>query len=227
MRLNLYIAKTGLASRRKADDLIKSGKVMVNKHKINQPFFQVNDGDEVRVSGKLLKLKEYYYFLFNKPKGVTTTLSDKFAAKTIADFVPEKYRGVYPVGRLDKDSHGLLILTNDGDFCHKLTHPKFSVEKEYLVNLKGILTVSDCQKAKRGVRDEAEQLKVKKIKILSKNKEVTLCKVVISEGKKRHLRRLFKQLGYPVQDLKRVRVGDLILGDLKPGKCRAIKNHQL
>lgn len=218
MRLNLYIAKTGLASRRKADELIKSGKVTVNGSKVDQPFVRVNRDDQVRVSGKLLKPKEYIYLLFNKPKGVTTTLRDKFAVKTIADFIPKQYKGIYPVGRLDKNSSGLLILTNDGDFCYRLTHPKFLVDKEYLVELRGALTVSSCQKARKGVEDEGERLKVKKIKIVKKSQENTLCKVIVTEGKKRHLRRLFRQLGYPVRDLKRVRVGNLTLGNLRPGK---------
>jgi len=222
MRLNLYIAKAGIASRRRADELIKSGKVTLNNRKVDKPFIQVGSDDTVRISGKLLKPKEYTYLLFNKPKGVTTTLSDKFAAKTIADFIPKQYKGVYPVGRLDKNSSGLLILTNDGDFCYRLTHPKFLIEKEYLVKLKGALTVSDRQKAKIGVKDERELLTVKKIKVLKKSQDNTLCKVIITEGKKRHLRRLFKQLGYPVIELKRLRVDKLTLGNLRPGKCRRL-----
>lgn len=224
MRLNHYIAKTGLTSRRGADKLIASGEVFVDGCKILEPFFQVKDNSQVKVSGKVLKLKQHIYLLFNKPKGVTTTLSDKFAAKTVADFIPQKYSGVYPAGRLDKNSSGLLILTNDGDFCYKLTHPKFMVEKEYCLELKGLLGSSGQQKAKQGVRGEGEILKVKKIKVLKQSKEKTICQVIISEGKKRHLRRLFKQLGYPVKELKRVRVGSYLLGDLKLGQYRLIRD---
>jgi len=204
-----------------------SGEVTVEGKKVIKPFFQVKDSDRVKVSGKLVRVKELIYLLFNKPKGVTTTLKDRFASKTIADFIPEKYQGVYPVGRLDKDSSGLLILTNDGDFCYRLTHPKFSVEKEYLVELRGSLTVSGRQRAKRGVRDEGELLRVRKIKVLKKDKETTLCKAIISEGKKRHLRRLFKQLGYPVEELKRIRVAEFSLGNLKPGEFRLLDSPKI
>ncbi|MCF7908769.1 MAG: rRNA pseudouridine synthase [Candidatus Omnitrophica bacterium] len=227
MRLNLYIAKSGIASRRSADQLVSSGKVTINDCRVDKPFIKVRDNDQVRVSGELIKLKEYSYLLFNKPKGVTTTLSDRFANKTVVDFIPKKYHGLYPVGRLDKNSHGLLILTNDGDFCYKLTHPKFSVEKEYLIKLRGALKFPDRQKAKQGVRDAGDLLKVKKIMMLSRDKENTLCKVIISEGKKRHLRRLFKQLGYRVLDLKRVRVGGLVIGSLKTGKYRILAEAEL
>lgn len=227
MRLNLYIAKSGIASRRSADELVSLGKVTVNGSLANRPFVQVSDSDEIRISGELIRPKEYTYLLFNKPKGVTTTLNDRFASKTVVDFIPTKYKGVYPVGRLDKNSYGLLILTNDGDFCYKLTHPKFSVEKEYLVELKGVLKVSEKQKAKQGVRDAGELLKVKKIKVFSGGKGNTLCEVIISEGKKRHLRRLFKRLGHPVLDLKRVKVGNLGLGNLKSGKYRVLVENEL
>jgi len=223
MRLNVYIAKSGLASRRKADSLISGGEVTVNGRGVNKPFYQVKENDKVRVSGKRLELKKHIYLLFNKPKGVTTTLNDRFAEKTIADFIPKQFQGIYPVGRLDKNSSGLLILTNDGDFCYQLTHPKFSVEKEYLVSLRGILTVSDRQKTKQGVRDEGELLRVKKIKVLRKDNENTLCKVIITEGKKRHLRRLFKQLGYSVGELQRVRMGSFSLGSLKPGQYKPFR----
>lgn len=224
MRLNHYIAKTGFASRRAADKLIASGEVFVDGCKILEPFFQVKDNNQVKVSGKVLKLKQQIYLLFNKPKGVTTTLKDRHAEETITDFIPKGYQGVYPVGRLDKNSSGLLILTNDGDFCYRLTHPKFMVEKEYLVELAGFLEAGAIAAAKRGVKDEGELLNVKSIKIFKLGRQTTLCQAIITEGKKRHLRRLFKQLGYPVKELKRVRVGKFTLGNLKPGQYRLIRD---
>ena len=223
MRLNLFIAKSGYASRRKADSLIKEGKVKVNNEEAVKPFLQVDSKDKVEVEGKILRPKEHIYILFNKPKGVTTTLSDKFALKKVIDFFPKKFRGVYPVGRLDRQSCGLLILTNDGDFCYRLTHPKFSIEKEYLVELKGQISSNDCQRARNGLNLDGEHLKVKSIRVLNNKENKTLSKVVISEGKKRHLRRLFKALGFPVKELKRVRVGRLVLGSLKTGKYRLIE----
>ena len=237
MRLNLFIAKSGYASRRKADCLIKEGKVRVNAKEVLQPFLQVGNKDKVEVEHKLLRLKELTYILFNKPKGVTTTLSDKFALKKVIDFFPKEFfarsesasggKGIYPIGRLDKQSSGLLILTNDGDFCYRLTHPKFSIEKEYLLELNGEMFPCDCQKAKNGLTSEGDHLKVNAIKVVSIQKNKTICKVIISEGKKRHLRRLFKALGFPVVELKRIRVGRLVLGDLMVGKYRLIEGKKI
>ena len=227
MRLNLFIAKAGYTSRRKADYLIKEGKVKVNNKEALKPFLQVSNKDKVEVGGKTLGLKEHIYILFNKPKGVTTTLRDKFAHNKVIDFFPRKFMGIYPVGRLDKQSCGLLILTNDGDFCYRLTHPKFSVEKEYLVTLKGKLAHRDCQKTKKGLVVDGECLKVKNIKVLSISENTTLCKVVISEGKKRHLRRLFERLGFLVRELKRIRIGKLVLGSLKPGKYKLMESKKI
>lgn len=227
MRINLFIAKSGYASRRGADCLIEEGKVEVNGRKIFEPFLKVSNKDEVKVNGELLNLKEHIYIVFNKPKGVTTTLSDKFALKKVIDFFPKEFQGIYPVGRLDKQSCGLLIFTNDGDFCYQLTHPKFLVEKEYLVELKGNLALSDCRRAKIGIKMKGERLKVKSIKVLNKNKELTLCKAVVTEGKNRHLRRLFGGLGFPVQEIIRVRIGKLTLGDLPIGKYKKIAKNKM
>ena len=227
MRLNLFIAKSGYTSRRGADCLIKSGKVEVGGKKVFEPFFKVEDSDEVKIEGKLLSLKKHIYIAFNKPKGVTTTLRDKFALKKVVDFFPKKFKGIYPVGRLDKQSRGLLILTNDGDFCYRLTHPKFSVEKEYLVGLKGELTLRDRQRAKRGCWVEGEYLKVKSVKVLEKKENKTLCGVVVTEGKNRHLRRLFRSLGFGVWEIKRIRIGRLTLGSLAPGKYKLIERDKI
>jgi 23S rRNA pseudouridine2605 synthase len=222
MRLNLFISKSGYTSRRKADDLIKEGKVEVDGKICREPFFKVEEANVVKVKGRVINLKTYTYIAFHKPKGVVTTLEDKFALKKVIDFFPKKLGRIYPVGRLDKDSSGLLIFTNDGDFCYKVTHPKFSIEKEYIVKLRGEITANNCRKARVGVKDKGELLKVKEIKVLSKELKVSLCKVVVCEGKKRHLRRLFKQLKLEVEKLKRVRIGKLVLGGLKEGQYRKI-----
>ncbi len=227
MRLNLFISKTGYASRRKAGQLIEEGKVKVNDFKVCEPFFQVKEKDKIKVSGKLLEARKHIYILFNKPKGVTTTVCDRFAKQKVLDFIPKKFNGIYPVGRLDKESCGLLILTNDGDLCYKLTHPKFSIEKEYLLKLAGNLTSYECRKAKKGVKSEGEHLKVDYIKILYRENDKSLCSVVICEGKKRQLRRLFKALGFIVKEIKRVRIGKLALGSLKSGEYRQIEKSRI
>jgi len=145
----------------------------------------------------------------------------------VVDFLPAKFKGVFPVGRLDKNSSGLLILTNDGDLCYRLTHPKFSVEKEYIARVSGIFRQDDCLRAKKGVIDEGEHLKVSDIKILKTEKQDTVCGVIVCEGKKRHLRRLFSGLGFPVKELKRIRIGRLYLGDLPPGEYRIVEKDEL
>jgi pseudouridine synthase len=227
MRLNLYISKSGIASRRKADCLIKEGKARVNGKVVREPFFRLDSQDEVTVDGQTISLKKHVYLIFNKPEGVTTTLKDRFAESKITDFLPEGFEGAFPVGRLDKRSSGLLIITNDGDLCFNLTHPKFSIEKEYLLELKGLLSEAACRKALAGVADDGDFLKVNNIRILKKDQYDTFCRVVVCEGKKRHLRRLFKSLGFPVRNLQRIRLAGLLLGNLKPGQCRILSKEKI
>ncbi len=227
MRLNSFIAKCGYASRRKADILILDGMVKVNNVKVYEPFINVSEKDNITVNGKIVSLKKHVYFLFNKPKGVTTTLSDRFAEKKIIDFFPEEFKGIFPVGRLDKDSSGLILMTNDGGLCHKVTHPKFLIEKEYLIFLKGVFTDKDGVKVKKGVIDGDDYLKVNSVEVIKNKKFDTVCKVVVNEGKKRHLRRLFKKVGFEVKELKRIRIAGLELGRLKPGEFKIMSRSQL
>ena len=222
MRLNVFIAKSGYASRRKADTLIKAAKVKVNGKVEKEPFFDVKGADRVEIGASLITPKEFNYIVFHKPKGVTSTVKDRHASKTVLDCLPKNLRGVYPVGRLDKNSTGLIVLTNDGDLCFKATHPKFLVEKEYLVKIRGVLTSNDIRKAYQGIKDEGELLRIKRIDVLKKEKDITLCRVIACEGKKRHIRRVFKQLDLRVFSLKRVRIGKLVLGNLAEGDFKLL-----
>lgn len=227
MHLNVYISKSGYCSRRKAQLLIKESRVTVDGIAINKPFFEVPNNSKVCIDGKPISVKSAVYLIFNKPKGVTTTCSDKFADKKIIDFFPEAHTGIFPVGRLDKDTSGLIILTNDGDLCYRITHPKFQIEKEYKIILDKILAKKDMQKAISGVRDAADILKVKKITTIKEGPLQSSYLTVVNEGKKRHLRRLFNSLGYYVIDLKRVRIGGLILGDLKSSEHRFLDKEKI
>jgi 23S rRNA pseudouridine2605 synthase len=222
MRLNAFIAKAGFTSRRKAALFIKEGSVKVGGKVVCEPWYLVKEGDAVTVNGKLLNAEKKTYFIVNKPKGVTATVEDEHALKKITEIVPKRYARLYPIGRLDKDSGGLIILTNDGDLCYQLTHPKFEVEKEYVVTVKGSLEPDVLARLKRGVFDEGDLLKVKAYSGMKKAGGNTALHVVIAEGKKRHLRRLFKSLGNPVIDLKRIRIGNLRLGDLREGSFEKI-----
>jgi len=230
MRLNHFIAKSGYTSRRKADSLIRDGKVSVNGKKVTLPFFRVLDKDWVRIGRETLRLKNYLYFVLNKPKGVTSTLGDRFAGRKVVDLLPKGVcsdKRVYPVGRLDKNSWGLLIMTNDGDFCYRVTHPKFSVEKEYLVKLRGNFKSEDYQKVLEGIRVDRDYLKVERMKVSKRKNNSTICRVVVREGKKRHLRRLFEKVGYPVKDLKRIRIGNLHLRSLAIGECKVVSQEKI
>ncbi|MCX5677663.1 MAG: pseudouridine synthase [Candidatus Omnitrophica bacterium] len=222
MKLNLYIARCGYCSRRNAALLIKDGKVTVNGKPVLEPWFEVSDDDAVKACGKLLNAEKQVYILFNKPRGVTATCEDKFAEEKITDLIPKRFGRVYPVGRLDKNSRGLIILTNDGDLCHRFTHPKFEIEKEYIVTIEGDAEESIIKKLIRGVEDYGEILKVKSASISKRWPNKTQLTVIICEGKKRHLRRLFEALGYKVLDLLRIRIGRVNLADLKEGKLRLV-----
>jgi 23S rRNA pseudouridine2605 synthase len=221
-RLNAYIAKGTSLSRRAAEKLIAGGAVTINGIVSTKPYLRVTQKDRVAVEGKILKPEGELYLLFHKPKGVTTTLKDKFAEKTIVDCLPGQFRNLFPVGRLDKNSSGLLLLTNDGSACYRLTHPKFMVEKEYLITIRGSLTPLEIRRAKKGVNDDGDILKVRKIEFFKKDLAGTAYRVIVCEGKKRHLRRLFRTLGYDVEDLVRVRIGTLRLGALKNGSYRLV-----
>lgn len=227
MRLNVYISKSGYCSRRYADSLIKKGRVTVNGAIIDKPFYEVGNNSNVCVDGNSLNVKDHVYIIFNKPKGVTTTCRDKFADKKIVDFFPEKFKGIFPVGRLDKDTSGLIILTNDGKLCYQATHPKFQTEKEYKIILDKVLIKKDIQKATHGINDAGELLKVKKITLFRESPFQSSYGIVLSEGKKRHLRRLFNALGYYVIDLKRIRIGNLPLGDLKSGEYKFLTKEKI
>ena len=218
MRLNAYISKCGYCSRRKATLFVKDGKVKVGGKVVPEPWYVVQAGDAISVNGKLLHADSgSLYFIVNKPKGVTTTVEDTHALKKITDILPKKHSRLYPIGRLDKDSRGVIILTNDGDFCYQLTHPKFEIEKEYVVTVKGSLDENSIKSLKSGIFDEGDMLKVRAYSGLKKAGDHTALHVIIAEGKKRHLRRLFKALGNPVTDLKRIRIGDLRLGEIREG----------
>jgi pseudouridine synthase len=218
MNLNAFLSRNGFCSRRKAAVIIKEGSVTVNGRTVAEPWYQVKDHDIVKAGGKPVGAKRHVYIVMNKPKGVTSTLEDRFALKKITDLIPQKFGRVYPVGRLDRESRGLIILTSDGDLCHRLTHPRFEVEKEYVVMVKGKVDEPMVRKLKKGVKEHDEVLKVKTARVEKCSEDKSVVRVVICEGKKRHLRRLFTFLGLDVKDLVRVRIAGLRLGELRDGK---------
>lgn len=229
MRLNLCIAQSGIASRRHADELIKEGKVTVNTKLVREPFHAVTMTDCIEVNGTVIKPQKFAYLIMNKPKGITCTCQDVFAEKIITDCIPEHLRtsGLHPIGRLDKESSGLIILTNDGQLTYRLTHPKFEIEKEYRVRVSGHMEHRHVRKAQIGIQDEGELLTLKSAEILEKGAHSTVLRVILGEGKKRHIRRLFAALGFKVVELIRIRIAGMLLGSLAQGSWQQVSKQKL
>ena len=216
-RLNKYLADCGVGSRRECDKLIADGCVKING-KIASLGANVGENDSVSVNGRRVTPKtKNYYIMLHKPKGCVTTVKDDLGRKTVMDFVDIKAR-LFPVGRLDYDTEGLLILTNDGDVANKLTHPKNNVEKVYVARLSGSLTEAERQTLERGVEIYGRKTMPARVKILAKDEHHTRVEVTITEGRNRQVKKMFESVGKEVEFLKRVAEGELRLGGLQRGK---------
>lgn len=224
MRLNKFLSTAGIASRRKCDELIKEGRVSVNGQNMTEMGFDVNlKKDVVKFDGKVISLPtSFVYYKFNKPKGYVCTANDEKGRKTIFDLVNSSYR-LFSVGRLDYDTEGLLILTNDGDFANKISHPTFHIEKEYRVTVEGEVLESEMAVLRKGVVVDGERLPSSKVKWISYEKGFTKLSVVIDEGQNRQIRRMFEAIGKNIKLLKRIRIGKVSLGGLKRGEFKELK----
>ncbi len=220
-RIQKILAQAGIASRRKAEQLISQGRVMVNGKVAKLGQSADPDKDKVTVNGKLVVLEKKVYIVLNKPRGYVTTVEEKFGMRTIMDLVKVPQR-VFPVGRLDKDTEGLLLLTNDGDFANKLTHPRFEVEKEYFVVLDKPVGVEVAEFLGRGVVIDNRRVKFSRFDI--SGREVVL---VIHEGRKHIVRRIFEKLGFHVKRLVRTQISFLSLDKLPVGKWRFLTEKEL
>jgi len=227
MRLNRYLALCGIGARRKVEKLIKEGRVKVNGVKIDKPWYDVKEKDVVELDGRKLDLKNSTYIIINKPSNVLTTKKDEFGRRTIISLLPSKFKHLFPVGRLDLDAKGLVLLTNDGELAYKLTHPKFEIEKEYIVKTKGKLLKGCIKKVKRGIQNDKEIYRVKRIKILKKDKENILFKLILTEGKHREIKKIMKKINLTVTEIKRIRIGPLRLGRLKEGEWRYLTKKEI
>lgn len=225
-RLNKYLADCGVGSRRECDKLIADGCVKING-KIASLGANVEENDSVSVNGRRVTPKtKNYYIMLHKPKGCITTVKDDLGRKTVMDFVDIKAR-LFPVGRLDYDTEGLLILTNDGDVANKLTHPKNNVEKVYVARLSGSLTEAERQTLERGVEIDGRKTMPAKVKILAKDEHHTRVEVTITEGRNRQVKKMFESVGKEVEFLKRVAEGELRLGGLQRGKYRFLNDREI
>jgi 23S rRNA pseudouridine2605 synthase len=220
------LTEAGIGSRRHMADIIKQGHVTINGEIIEDFRHTVNiESDHVLVNGKRadLKPKEIVCLMINKPEGFLSTTSDERGRRTVMDLLPEKYHRLrlYPAGRLDEDSTGLLLLTNDGSLTYRLTHPRFEHEKEYLVYIKGSLTPDEIRKMQHGIRLEDGLTHPARVKAVASLPPYNYS-ITVHEGRKRQIRRMFERLHHPVLALKRVRIGSLHLGDLKEGDIRKL-----
>lgn len=230
MRLNKWLALSGVASRRKADELIAGGLVVVNGKKAKLGMM-VTGEEKIVVNGTPLHQGfggiEKKYLVLNKPKGIVTTSEDTHGRKTVVDLLPPMRERVFPVGRLDQDTTGLLILTNDGELAYRLTHPKYGVEKKYQLLIEGRPKKDEIERMKNGIKLEEGVTGRAKVRVMEENDEVSLVEMVIHEGKKRQIRRMCEVVGWPLLELRRVAVGNLEIGKLKEGSVRELTNDEV
>lgn len=221
MRINKYLAQCGVASRRECDRLIAEGKVTVNGRPAGLGD-DVSDGDNIKVEGRPVTVKKNEYYLLHKPKGYLCTVSDDKGRKTVMDILGDGVGRVYPVGRLDYDSEGLLILTTDGELAQHLTHPSNEVPKTYLVKVEGRLTEVDLNPIRSGIEIDGYVTKKCRAHIVETNKDYTKVELVLREGKNREIRKMFAAIGREVTLLKRTKVGELTLRGLDRGAFRKL-----
>jgi 23S rRNA pseudouridine2605 synthase len=228
-RLQKVIAHAGVASRRKAEQLILEGKVTVNGKVVKELGVKVSQNDKVEVVGIPIEREEPVYFLFYKPRGVISSVHDEKGRKVVTDFLPQIKQRVYPIGRLDYDTSGLLLLTNDGEFANLLMHPRNEIEKVYIVKTKGIPPKEKLKALQKGVMLEDGKTAPAKVKMLSldKQKGTSIIEIIIHEGRNRQVRRMFEAIGSPVLKLKRERYGPLTLEGLTAGETRELTPHEV
>jgi 23S rRNA pseudouridine2605 synthase len=227
-RLQKVIANSGYASRRKAEELISKGKVLVNGEVVKELGTKVTSKDEILVDGNVLTKEEKVYFLLNKPRGYITTTKDDKQRKTVVELIDTDAR-IYPVGRLDYDTTGALILTNDGDFANMMMHPSNNIDKVYIAKTKGIIKGEHIRRLESGVYiDGVKTAKAKaKLRKFDKREETSIVELTIHEGKHHQVKKMFETLGFEVLKLKRERIAFLDIYDLKSGEYRKINKKEL
>lgn len=228
-RLQKVIAAAGIASRRKSEELIKQGKVKVNGKIVTELGIKVSSSDKVEVNEIPIEKEVPVYFLLYKPRGVISSVSDDKGRKVVTDFFSNFKERIYPIGRLDYDTSGLLLMTNDGEFANLLMHPKSEIEKVYVAKVKGFPLRENLKKLEKGIMLKDGKTAPAKVKVLSvdKKKQTTIIEIIIHEGKNRQVRRMFEAIGNEVLKLKRERYGTLTLSGLKAGEARELTLHEV
>jgi 23S rRNA pseudouridine2605 synthase len=228
MRLQKYLANAGVASRRKSEELILAGKIKINGEVVIELGTKVNERDVVEYNGEIIKLEEEKrYILLNKPKGYVTTVSDEKSRKTVMDLLKDIKERVYPVGRLDFTTEGLLILTNDGDLTYKVTHPKHELNKVYKALVKGHFTLSEIKKFENGLEIDDYVTSKAKIEVIRENTNTSFVEITIHEGKNRQVRKMCESLGHRVLELERIKLGKIDLTGVERGKYRFLTEEEI
>lgn len=226
MRINKYLSGCGLDSRRKCEKLVTDGRVKVNGKTVTDLATDIKDGDSVEVDGKYITLSERkVYIMLNKPKGCVCTASDDKGRKTVLDFVKIKER-IFPVGRLDYDTEGLLLLTNDGELANIITHPKNMVKKVYQVRVDGEVTDADLKKLRKGVEHNGIKYAPARVAVLEKDEKYTKLEITVTEGKNHEIKNMVESLGKQVVFLKRTEIAGIRLGGLSRGEWRFLNSRE-
>ena len=228
VRLQKFLAEAGVASRRASEQLILAGGVAVNGQVVKVLGTKVDPArDRVTVDGTPVKTKRKLYVALNKPRGYLCSRRDPANRRAVGDLLPKEWASLYPVGRLDYDSEGLLFLTNDGEFCLRLTHPRYGIRKKYLATVEGRVGPQALTQMMRGVVHEEEELRADKTRLLSTNQSQSVVEVELTEGKYREVRRLFESQGLTVTQLRRTQIGRIKLGELPLGKWRTLTGSEI
>lgn len=230
VRLQKYIAMSGAASRRKAEELISEGRIKVNGERRTEQGIKVEIGaDKVELDGEVLKIKnKNYYIMLNKPSGYVSTVHDQFERPTVVDLIKKDLSvRIFPVGRLDYETEGLLLMTNDGDFTYKVTHPKFEKTKTYMVTVKGGITPASMNMLRKGVVIDGKKTSPAEVEMIDAYDGHTYLKMIIHEGRNRQVRKMLEAVGSEVVYLKRVAIGSVELGNLPLGRWRYLTSHEV
>ncbi len=229
VRLNKYIAQAGICARRKADELIKEGRVKINGKVVVEMGVKVSDKDVVEVNGNRITPLSHDYILVNKPKDVITSNNDEKDRRIILDLIDDdglKQRGLFPVGRLDRNTLGVLLMTNDGELAHRLMHPRYEIRKLYAVKTKKKISEQDIERLSEGIEIEGEMFQMDEVAYLSASDKKELG-ISLHEGKNRHIRRMLEAIGHEVVRLERVRYAGLTTKDVRPGKWRRLSTNEV
>jgi pseudouridine synthase len=226
--LSKLVAAAGVSSRRRAADLIRAGRVRVDGQVVTHPGAEVDpEAARVEVDGRPIALQPKRYVIVNKPRGPISTVVDHRGRRTVLDLLPAGEERLYPAGRLDADTEGLLLITNDGELTYRLTHPRYGVAKVYEAEIKGSVSRDDVRRLEQGMMLAEGQTGPTGVRMLREGRDTSLVEITVHAGRKRMVRRMFDAVGHPVIALRRIRIGPLALGDLEPGQWRELTDEEV